>query len=125
MERLAQFFKAFSDTTRLRIIALLANGELCGCDLMDILGEPQSKISRHLTYLKHSEITESRRVGVWMHYRLKESQNGIFKAQIHLLKKTFNPATISGRQGEAFRIEKEREVQGYNEIEVYSIIKEF
>ncbi|MGQ9638339.1 MAG: ArsR/SmtB family transcription factor [Thermodesulfobacteriota bacterium] len=101
MKRLAQFFKALSDTTRLRIIALLSHGELCVCDLMEVLGEPQSKISRHLTYLKHSEITESRRVGVWMQYRLKESQNGIFKAQIHLLKEKLSTLP-------QFRADKER-----------------
>ena len=86
MEQVVQFFKALSDEIRLRIVMLLTYGELCVCDLMEILGEPQSKISRHLAYLKHSGITESRRVGVWMHYRLKDSQNGIFKAQIEFLK---------------------------------------
>lgn len=86
MEQLAQFFKALSDETRLRIIMLLTQGELCVCDVMEVLGEPQSKISRHLAYLKHSGITENRRVGVWMHYRLKDSQNGIFNAQIDFLK---------------------------------------
>lgn len=86
MEKLAQFFKALSDETRLRIVYLLTHGELCVCDLMEVLGEPQSKISRHLAYLKHSGITESKRRGVWMHYSLKDSSNGIYKAQIHFLK---------------------------------------
>ncbi len=86
MEKLSQFFKALSDETRLRIIMLLTHGELCVCDLMEILGESQSKISRHLAYLKHSEITESKRVGVWMHYKFVESMNGIFKAQIEFLR---------------------------------------
>jgi len=86
MEQLTQFFKALSDETRLRIVMLLTYGELCVCDLMEILGESQSKISRHLAYLKHSGITESRRVGVWMHYRLKDSQNGIFKDQMDFLR---------------------------------------
>lgn len=86
MEQLTQFFKALSDETRLRIVFLLTQGELCVCDLMEVLGEPQSKISRHLAYLKHSGITESKRVGVWMHYKFKDSMNGIFKAQIHFLK---------------------------------------
>lgn len=75
-----------TDGTRLRIMMLLTNGELCVCDLMEVLGEPQSKISRHLAYLKHSGITENKRVGVWMHYWLRDTQNGIFKAQIEFLK---------------------------------------
>jgi ArsR family transcriptional regulator len=68
MERLAQFFKALSDETRLRIMMLLTQGELCVCDLMFVLDEPQSKVSRHLAYLKHSGLTNSKRAGVWMHY---------------------------------------------------------
>jgi ArsR family transcriptional regulator len=86
MEQLAQFFKALSDETRLRIMVLLTQSELCVCDLMYVLDEPQSKVSRHLAYLKHSGITESKRVGVWMHYRLKDSSNGIYKAQLDFLK---------------------------------------
>lgn len=91
MEQIVQFFKALSDEIRLRIVMLLTYGELCVCDLMEILREPQSKISRHLAYLKHSGITENRRVGVWMHYRLKDSQNGIFKAQVDFLREKLSP----------------------------------
>ncbi len=100
MEQLAQFFKALSDGTRLRIVLLLTQEELCVCDLMEILGEPQSKISRHLAYLKHSGITENKRIGVWMYYRLKDSQNGIFKAQINLLKKNLSIHPIFKRDAE-------------------------
>jgi ArsR family transcriptional regulator len=86
MEKLARFFKALSDETRLRIILLLAESELCVCDLTFVLNEPESKVSRHLAYLKHVGITESRRVAVWMHYRLKDSQDGLFKAQLDFLR---------------------------------------
>ena len=72
MEEWVQLFKALSDETRLRIVGLLTQGELCVCDLMDVLEEPQSKISRHLSYLKHSGLTYSKRVGVWMHYGLRK-----------------------------------------------------
>ncbi len=87
MEQLAQFFKALSDETRLRIVMLLMRGELCVCDLMAVLEEPQPKVSRHLAYLKYSGLTSSRRVGVWMHYSLNEPTNGIYKAALNLLKK--------------------------------------
>ena len=72
MEEWVQLFKALGDETRLRIVGLLIQGELCVCDLMDVLEEPQSKISRHLSYLKHSGLTYSKRVGVWMHYGLRK-----------------------------------------------------
>ncbi len=86
MNQLVQLFRALSEETRLRIVILLTCGELCVCDLMAVLGEPQSKVSRHLAYLKHSGIADSKRVGVWMHYWLKESPNGIYKAQMNFLK---------------------------------------
>jgi ArsR family transcriptional regulator len=86
MEQLVQFFKALSDETRLRIMMLLTQGELCVCDLMFVLDEPQSKVSRHLAYLKHSGLTNSKRAGVWMHYRLKEPADDAHKVQIDFLK---------------------------------------
>lgn len=90
MEHLAQFFKALSDETRLRIMVLLTQGELCVCDLMFVLDEPQSKVSRHLAYLKHSGLTNSKRAGVWMHYSLKEPADDLHKAQLNFLKEQFS-----------------------------------
>ena len=70
MKRIVQRFKALSDETRLRILALLINGEMCVCDLMAILDLPQSTVSRHLAYLRNAGWVEDRRQGVWMYYRL-------------------------------------------------------
>jgi ArsR family transcriptional regulator len=86
MEQLAQFFKALSEETRLRIMMLLTQGELCVCDLMFVLDEPQSKVSRHLAYLKYSGLTNSKRAGVWMHYCLKEPLDDVHRAQLDFLK---------------------------------------
>jgi ArsR family transcriptional regulator len=86
MEQLVQFFKALSDETRLRIMMLLTQGDLCVCDLMFVLDEPQSKVSRHLAYLKHSGLTNSRRAGVWMHYWLKEPVDNVYRVQLDFLK---------------------------------------
>ena len=70
MKKTAQLFKALSDETRLRILALLTAGELCVCDLMAVLELPQSTVSRHLAYLRNSGLVEDRRQGIWMYYRL-------------------------------------------------------
>jgi ArsR family transcriptional regulator len=67
MERL---FKAVGDTTRLRILGLLLAGEVCVCDIHESLKIPQSKASRHLAYLRRSGLVETRRDGLWIHYRL-------------------------------------------------------
>jgi ArsR family transcriptional regulator, arsenate/arsenite/antimonite-responsive transcriptional repressor len=82
MEQTVQLYKALSEEMRLRILMLLTHGELCVCDLMAIFDEPQSKISRHLAYLKNSGLLGSRRVGTWMHYFLKETLDDVARAQI-------------------------------------------
>lgn len=66
-------FKALSDETRLRIIFLLLDGELCVCDLMEVLQLPQSTVSRHLAYLKNASWVEDRRCGVWMYYSIVDN----------------------------------------------------
>ena len=88
MKHLAQTIKALSDPIRLRIILLLqAEGELCVCDLMAVLGLPQSTVSRHLAYLKRSCWVDIRRDGVWMHYMLSRESCDICKELLITLKK--------------------------------------
>ena len=67
LERLLQ---ALGDTTHLRILNLMGDQEICVCYFVEILGGPQSKISRHLAYLRGGGIVSARRDGRWMHYRL-------------------------------------------------------
>lgn len=69
---LADVYRALADETRLRILALLRDGEVCVCHLHASLRLPQPTISRHLAYLRNAELVEARRQGVWMYYRLAE-----------------------------------------------------
>ena len=87
MKATAQLFKALSDDTRLRILGLLLEGELCVCDLMAILELPQSTVSRHLSYLKNSGLVSDRRHGIWMHYQLAEEDSAVHKDLLGLLRK--------------------------------------
>jgi len=74
MKATAQIFKALSDETRLRIMALLVDGrELCVCDIMAALNLPQSTVSRHLAYLRNAGLVDDRRQGIWMHYRTNKA----------------------------------------------------
>ena len=66
------FFKALADRTRLRIINLIGNDELCVCFLVEVLNINQPKISRHLAYLRRAKVVVPRRDGKWMHYRIVE-----------------------------------------------------
>ncbi|MBP1751174.1 MAG: transcriptional regulator, ArsR family [Geobacteraceae bacterium] len=73
MKTTARMFKALSDETRLRIICLLLDGELCVCDIMAVLQLPQSTVSRHLAYLKNAGWVDDRRAGVWMYYSILDN----------------------------------------------------
>ena len=63
-------FRALADPTRLRLLNLIADKEICVCYFVEILGTSQPKISRHLAYLRRAGIVAARRQGRWMHYRL-------------------------------------------------------
>jgi ArsR family transcriptional regulator len=65
---LVTLFKALSDPTRLRLLNLMAAGEVCVCFFVEILDETQPKISRHLAYLRRARLVTARREGKWMHY---------------------------------------------------------
>lgn len=65
-----RFFQALGDKTRLRLLNLIGGQEVCVCYFVEILGQPQPKISRHLAYLRGAGIVTSRREGKWMHYRI-------------------------------------------------------
>lgn len=63
-------FRALADPTRLRLLNLIADKEICVCYFVGVLGMSQPKISRHLAYLRRAGIVAARRQGRWMHYRL-------------------------------------------------------
>ena len=67
---LVRMLQALGDPTRLRLLNLLRGGEICVCYFVEILGEPQPKVSRHLAYLRRAGLVDVRRDGKWMHYKL-------------------------------------------------------
>lgn len=69
---IALLFKALADQTRLRLINLIGNDEICVCFFVEVMNTNQPKISRHLAYLKRAGVVAARREGKWMHYRLIE-----------------------------------------------------
>jgi ArsR family transcriptional regulator len=66
------FFRALADRTRLRLLNLMKEDEVCVCFFVEILKLSQPKISRHLAYLRRAGIVGARREGQWMHYRIIE-----------------------------------------------------
>ena len=69
---IAFLFKALADPTRLRLINLMGDDEVCVCFFVEVLKINQPKISRHLAYLRRAGVVSARRDGKWIHYRLVE-----------------------------------------------------
>lgn len=70
MKEIARLLSAVADPTRLRLLRLLHQQELCVCELMEAVQLPQYKVSRHLRELRRIGVVEARRSGRWMHYRI-------------------------------------------------------
>jgi len=70
LSQMEMLFKALADATRLRILGLLLTGEVCVCHIHESLKIPQPKASRHLAYLRKAGLVETRREGLWVHYRM-------------------------------------------------------
>ena len=89
LDALTSVYAALADPTRLRILSLLSDDEICVCHLHASLDVPQPTASRHLAYLRKSGLVEARRDGIWMHYRLAPIGNpvvaSVVKAALHAL----------------------------------------
>lgn len=69
------FFAALADNTRLRLLNLIDETEVCVCFFVEVIGTNQPKISRHLAYLRKAGIVSARRDGIWAHYRIVAPKN--------------------------------------------------
>ena len=95
----AKKFRAFADPVRLRLLNLLAQGEVCVCHLHEALDLPQSTVSRHLAYLRRRGLVVGRKEGLWVHYRLSKPTGALHR---HLL-----DFFVSGwREIEAFKADR-------------------
>ena len=89
LQDLDSVFKGFADPTRIRILSLLAAGELCVCDLVDILDLPQPTVSRHLAYLRKANLVTVTRDSNFAHYRLAEPKGDVHRNLIACVKSCF------------------------------------
>jgi ArsR family transcriptional regulator len=82
-------FRAFSDRTRLRILHLLLEGELCVGDIVKVLLVPQPTASRHLAYLRRAGLVLNRKDGLWNFYRLAPARTTIHRNLLECLRTCF------------------------------------
>src|SRR4051812_31363737 len=81
-EKLEALFAALADRTRLRLLNLMANGEVCVCFFVEVLDEPQPKISRHLAYLRNAGLVSTRRDAKWVNYTLAPPEDATARAAL-------------------------------------------
>jgi ArsR family transcriptional regulator len=82
-------FRAFSDPIRLRILSLVRPGELCVCDLVEILGLPQPTISRHLSYLRRAGLVKVRQERSWNYYEIVPARSAFHTKLLECLGSCF------------------------------------
>jgi ArsR family transcriptional regulator len=101
---LERFFQALGDGTRLRLLNLMGDQEICVCFFAEILESPQPKVSRHLAYLRSAGIVAARREGKWMHYRIVMPPH---KGAARILRRTLAVLEEEkGMQADRVRLEK-------------------
>ena len=93
-------FRALADATRLRILGLLLTGEVCVCDIHESLKIPQPKASRHLAYLRRAGLVETRRDGLWVHYRLGTLPDPVLTAVVDAVRHALAHAETVHRDAE-------------------------
>ena len=92
----AKRFKVFCDESRLRIIELLRDGELCACELIERLDMGQSTLSYHMKILCESGIVINRQEGKWAHYRISEEVGEAVIAYLRALTSPHGSQTSRG-----------------------------
>jgi ArsR family transcriptional regulator, arsenate/arsenite/antimonite-responsive transcriptional repressor len=85
-----RLFRAFSDRTRLRILHLLTDGEVCVGDVVSVLRLPQPTVSRHLAYLRRAGLVTVRRDSSWNYYSLAEPSSQFHAKLLECLSTCFN-----------------------------------
>jgi ArsR family transcriptional regulator len=88
-ERIDAMFRAFADRTRLRILHLLQERELCVSDIITILEVPQARASHHLNYLRRAGLVEARKEGLWCFYRLRPAKSPFHEKLLECLGQCF------------------------------------
>lgn len=83
LETLEGVFRALGDRTRLRILGLLAGGEVCVCEIHESLRLPQPTVSRHLAYLRNAGLVTGRKDGLWVHYSLAKTDDPVVQAVVN------------------------------------------
>ncbi|MGH7558718.1 MAG: ArsR/SmtB family transcription factor [Gemmatimonadota bacterium] len=101
-------FRALGDPTRIRIANLMAAGELCVCDLVELLALPQPTVSRHLAVLRTGGIVRARRSGRYTHYRLAEPRSAFHASLLGAIHRHLDGPQLAAERSRALERAAER-----------------
>jgi len=73
MREFMSIVKALADESRVRTVMALRDGDLCVCQIIELLGLAPSTVSKHMAILKQARLVESRKDGRWIYYRLADA----------------------------------------------------
>jgi ArsR family transcriptional regulator len=104
LQSVDQVFKALADPTRIRILGLLSAGEICVCHIHESLKLPQSLVSRHLAYLRRAGIVETRKDGLWVHYRMASRPDAVTRTLLDAVRRCVGLLSTVAKDGK--RLEK-------------------
>lgn len=103
MEQYVFLFKALSDETRLRIIILLSEKELCVCEIEEALDSSQAKVSRHLAVLRNAGLVVSRRDDQWIYYSIMKPKNCLEEKIFSCFKDCLHTNESSKKSSQGFK----------------------
>jgi ArsR family transcriptional regulator, arsenate/arsenite/antimonite-responsive transcriptional repressor len=106
LDTLTTVYSALSDATRLRMLALIKDGETCVCHIHGALGVPQPTASRHLAYLRRAGLVDTRRAGVWMHYRLATISDPVIAAIVNAALHALTHTEVTARDHQRLQVER-------------------
>ena len=103
IDLLESLFGALTDGTRLRILALLGNNEVCVCHIHDSLRLPQPTVSRHLAYLRRAGLVTTRREGVWMHYQISRELDPVSRRIVEAVLGALKTGPVATKDRQEFQ----------------------
>src|SRR4029453_7779529 len=106
LDALTTVYSALSDPTRLRMLALTGEGQMCVCHPPDSLGVPQPTASGHLGYLRRAGLVETRRAGIWMPYRLATFADPVVKTIVESALHALTHTEVSARDQKRLQVER-------------------
>lgn len=113
MKKILVISSAMSDASRLRVLCALRNGELCACDIMEMLGLAQATVSRHMGILVQAGLVIGTKKGRWMYYHLPAEKGDTVPEALDAIKWVHSYAMTSPQAAEdAIAIKEHRKKHG-------------